>query len=177
MKTIVSNVYKITHPIPTHTTRPASPSRSRVSISSVCNEIRYLKFKLNEIEFSISFMIRAIRQSRRRTPTPRKAYVRNWYATPTSRADQHQATRSPAVQLSYGDCVSTLIYPSPEASGLGFGSVSRRRSPLTGPRPRRSRTGPPHGHTPQLSRPPSRHGCAPVPRCPHTALCGADALM
>ena len=53
-----------------------------------------------------------------------------WYATPTSvftigcRADQ--ATRSPAVQLSYGDCVSTLIYPSPEASGLGFGSVSRR---------------------------------------------------
>ena len=61
--------------------------------------------------------------------------LRNWYATPTSvftigcRADQ--ATRSPAVQLSYGDCVSTLIYPSPEASGLGFGSV-RRRVPFNG---------------------------------------------
>jgi hypothetical protein len=58
-----------------------------------------------EIEWKLNLMFSSGRY-------PRKAYVRNWYATPTSvftigcRADQ--ATRSPAVQLSYGDSASQL---------------------------------------------------------------------
>ena len=64
------------------------------------------------------------------------------------------------------------------ASGLGFGFRLPPGGPFTtGPRPRHSRSspGPPHGHSSHA--PPDVMDALQVPRCPPTALCGADALL